>query len=359
MRRKTFQTVASVLKLSVVALALITLPLGAPRLEAASPGSPGEASYFPLQAGNEWTYQRTTPGGVVETFKTAISEPTTGGGEFFQVTGYFGMERTLKSSPDGGVIEVDTGVAGSNNLWYLMDAAVGKTWRFTLAQTVDERPPECLDGSLLTMGSRTEKITVPAGSFNDVLRIDFQSPCFDAGVRSEWFAPGVGLVRRTEDSIAGEIVTELVRARIDGHVLPSPVVTATLSLDRVVYEDASSTPGGGPAPELQAVFTIANPLDDPIAFSFPGCPGVDLEVIDETGAVVAKAHGEDADCVQQNSGVTLVIARDSLVLRVSLTLAQADGRSLLAGRYAAVAKLDTIDPQVVRPRAVMTFQIIR
>src|SRR5262249_43383286 len=99
MRRKTFQTVASVLKLSVVALALITLPLGAPRLEAASPGSPGEASYFPLQAGKGGTFHGPTPGGAAGTFKPRTSRPPTGGGESFKGTGNFAMDGTPKPVP--------------------------------------------------------------------------------------------------------------------------------------------------------------------------------------------------------------------------------------------------------------------
>ncbi len=64
-------------------------------------------------------------------------------------------------------------------------------------------------------------ISVPAGEFHDVLGIDRQQMlCADAGIVSEWFAPGVSLIRRVGESIAGPVASELVKAELGSRRRP-------------------------------------------------------------------------------------------------------------------------------------------
>lgn len=65
-----------------------------------------------------------------------------------------------------------------------------------------------------TIGAKNLSLTVAAGSFQRVTRLDFGRSCADAGLLSAWFAPGVGLVKWSESNIAGAQEYSLQSARI-------------------------------------------------------------------------------------------------------------------------------------------------
>lgn len=167
-----------------------------------------ETDYFPLAVGNEWTYERS--GQVIEPQKILVTvtekvQPSGGVAPFFKLNNYNGQAHLVRNS-NGMVQEYP------NYLWYLLNAEFGQTWIMRINTTVPGVIP-CTDGAVLTVVSRNETVTVPAGSFSTV-HIRFQNNCADVGITDEWFAPGVGMVKRVETSFTGPIVTELLRAII-------------------------------------------------------------------------------------------------------------------------------------------------
>src|SRR5439155_17425574 len=82
----------------------------------------------------------------------------------------------------------------------------------------------------------------------------FTSQCADAGITDEYFAQGVGLVKRVEESIAGprEMVLEsaTISGRSIGGTQPPPaqgVMTLGVSTDQPSYYE-NHMPGPGPRP---------------------------------------------------------------------------------------------------------------
>ena len=186
---------------------------------AVDPEIPGESCaaqvlpHFPLQAGNQWNY---TKQGPVEAEPWQVLVDTRASDAGVELQGYFGATRTVCAGTGGVIHEVTADLGGE--MWYDLGASVGSGWRMHLDTDIDT--PGCVDGSKITIASRTEHVEVPAGSFDNVIRLDYVSPCADAGILSEWFAPSVGLIKRIEQSFAGPRVSELQSAVVGGVVMP-------------------------------------------------------------------------------------------------------------------------------------------
>ena len=61
-------------------------------------------------------------------------------------------------------------------------------------------PWECDDGAVLVAVEEPDTVVTPGGAFPDCIRIERTTPasCSDAGTTTEWWAPGVGLVKWEE-----------------------------------------------------------------------------------------------------------------------------------------------------------------
>ena len=70
------------------------------------------------------------------------------------------------------------------------------------------------------IAEKNVSLFVDAGRFENTVRLSFEGPCADGGLLDAVFAPGVGLVSYTEQSIAGPVKTEIVSGNVDGVVYP-------------------------------------------------------------------------------------------------------------------------------------------
>jgi len=161
------------------------------------------APLFPLRPGSSWLYVTDSgdDAGLIE-----VMAPQRGGPGFV-VRGYWGFfdQRTLRGNNKDTVMEVRPD--GSEGLHYLLDAPVGTSWKMHALDGF------CVDGSTLTVGARDLIMTVPAGTFEGVVRVDHATRCFDGGLKTEWFAPGIGLIQRTSLTFFGERTIALLRAQ--------------------------------------------------------------------------------------------------------------------------------------------------
>lgn len=155
------------------------------------------ATYFPLEEGLAWTYKDGSAN-----LRITGSNPTIYG-PAYHLSGLF-QDRVLYKTFDDKVMELRE---DSWRLLFDLGAAEKATW--TLDTSGDAS--DLLDGSNVTVESRTEEVTTPFGTFKNVILLTLtpREGLFDAGISQMWFAPGVGLVKWSESSIGGLQVHEL------------------------------------------------------------------------------------------------------------------------------------------------------
>jgi hypothetical protein len=311
------------------------------------------ASYFPLRVGNEWVYAVSSQVERAE-WRAAVTgrKVAPNGVAYFELAGYFGPTRLARSVLRGLVSEFNPD-GERDNLWYLLGAPVGTSWELVLEPLPTLGPmADCISGSKALLASRTEVVRVPAGEFRDVVRIDYRSPCADAGLASEYFAPGVGLIKRVELTFAGPRASELLRARLGDIELPRLPYGSALELESPHYVNNLMPPLGPDAlPVLRGVYVLRNRTPLPVELLFSGCKSVSVQVLNEAGEVVARGRGDDGGCCACDNVFRFTLANDVLALPFAFRLATPEGRPLPDGRYSVEATLDALEMGQARPSA--------
>lgn len=173
---------------------------------------PDSSVYFPQNVGDEHVYRKT---GRLAKPNDGWTDAVTGKmGRFFSHSNFWGdgVSRSLKLNDKSNLVEK---AKDKKFVWYkFLEQA---EWTMNLSQ---EGVP-CLEGAKIKITSRTENVQVPAGTFQNCLRLQFSTNCNDAGVVEQWFAPGVGLIKQTEETIAGILTSELVKAKIGDKTYPT------------------------------------------------------------------------------------------------------------------------------------------
>jgi hypothetical protein len=318
------------------------------------------ASYFPLHEGYRWVYTKTGPTGTT-TWQASVVEAdgSLPRGGFHLLTGYFfGPPRTVHSDARGRVTETDFN-REKTFLWYQLGASVGTTWELEWAPSPLMTPiAGCIAGSKLRIVSRDETVTVPAGEFHGVVHIEFRAPCVDAGITGEWFAPGVGLVRRIETTIAGPVTSELTQADLGTLVLPLAPYATTLSLTSSRYVNDLMPPVDlGALPVVGGLFTVRNWTDAPLDLTFSGCTSATITVQNGAGETVLNSHTDDGGCCTCKDLRRVTLGRSALVLPFSFRLVSDKGMPLPDGRYGVTVTLETLDAPSLRPSARALIEI--
>jgi hypothetical protein len=247
-------------KTHVVVLFLMAVLLCSAFLVNAADISP-VANYFPLAVGNQWAYIRV--GQTIDTVQKIlvdVSAKMTPPGStevYYQLNNYNGQTHWVRQDASGVVSEYlrnSSSEYSQNLLWYIFNAEAGKSWTMRIDTSVPGVIPGS-NGATLTVISRNETVKVPAGVFYNAIHIQFRTNVMDAGITDEWFAAGVGLVKRVETSFVGPVTTELKQAVIGGIIIENPLVTTSVKTDQPVYWE-NHMPGPGPVPTLGPVITI-------------------------------------------------------------------------------------------------------
>lgn len=334
----------------VTAVAALTGP-GVPGAEEVRSVRPviGTISLFPLAPGNRWEYLRGGETWVAEVVRAPDNSPFR---RVHEMVGYHGAGWTalLAESPFGTVVEIVPG-SERDRLWYLFAAPVGLGWTF-------EGGYGCVEGSRVAVAARGERIVVPAGVFDDTIRLEFRSHCFDAGILAEWFAPGVGLVRREENSIAGPVVSELVRATVGQASWPRSLYTTTLLLDSSAYTQNLMPPVRPEAlAEVRGALLVHAAGPEPAEVRFSGCKSVAIVVSDASGQEVTRGRGDDGGCCACDNVLTVDLRRGPHAVPFAVPLRPPDGRPLPDGFYAVTATWETLDPPPLRPSATARIEV--
>jgi len=197
---------------ALVSLLLLAAALSLPCPRTLATRRPAAApDYFPLAVGNSWTYRAGSPHVDLpeQHFTTTVAAARRDRAVWFLLRDYQGGDHWVRRTA-GRVVEAPA------RLWYRFDLPVGGSWTMRIAGGLPGS-----DGARLTLAARNETVETPAGTFRGCLRIDYRHRVADAGVISEWFAPGVGLVKRSESRIFGEWITLLEQARVNGREYPA------------------------------------------------------------------------------------------------------------------------------------------
>lgn len=319
--------------------------------------------YFPLRQGYKWTYAVTSETtGSAATWQVEVLHPSpalTPMNGYYRLHNYFQDDETrlVRGTPFGTVMEHSQN-GDRRHLWYELEAEVGQSWTMQLAPPV----PACEDGAVLTMSARDDVVSVPAGEFTRVLRIDrLTSLCQDAGIASEWFAPGVGLIRRVEETIAGPVVSELIHAELGNEVWPSSSYTTTLGLSGARFVNNLMPPVDPDGlPEIRGFLTVGirHPTDAPTEFVFSGCKSLTLEIVNADDVLVRTLQVDDGGCCACDALLTVDLNKEAIRLPFRFVLADDDGEALPDGFYGITAILNSQDPKALRPAARARIEVV-
>jgi len=183
----------------------------------------------------------------------------------------------------------------------------------------------------------------------------------DAGIGAEWFAPGVGLIKRQEIYIGGLWIMELVASNLGDRLLPRPAYGAALSRARPSYTQnfmPGPVPGRG-IDVVDAAFLLWNLTGTPTESIFEGCRSATFAVVDSEGRELIQVRGDDGGCCACATPQDFLLERGSLLLRAKIPLALEDGTPLPPGHYAVTATLDAVNvPPPLLPSARAPIEVI-
>jgi len=269
----------------MLALAFVALPSFGQRIARsrskglAPAGLSARAGYFPLAAGNSWTY-KIDRFGPEEGVTVEVREPVEiEGVAYFPVAGLGSASVLLRHDARGRLLEYKR-EEGREALWFDFGAPVGGNW-------TPELPDGCTGEA--SLAARHEPATVPAGTFSETAVIRYgPGACADAGVSEDVFAAGVGLLRRTETTIAGPRTMSLTRARVNGRTVEAAGLRFSVRIDRPSYSPNFFPPvdPDRAIPVLTATVTVENTTDSPVTLTFPTPQLFDLSIRNAAGEVM-------------------------------------------------------------------------
>ncbi len=162
------------------------------------------ALYFPLAVGNCWRFS----GGMVSQVKDTLR---------LQGQLYYLFDALPQIGQAAAVCFRDNKLmlasGETTQVWLDFSAPTGHKWTVYV--------PGSDRGWTVTLESTSDTVTVPAGTFTNCYRFFFDFGCCDNSW-AEWYAPGVGPVKRTLYGFA--VLTSLLEsAQVNGVDLPLPV----------------------------------------------------------------------------------------------------------------------------------------
>lgn len=289
--------------------------------------------WFPLQAGNTWTYESSTA--ADRTVRLANVGD--------------GMAEVLGLGASGTWVGVSS---SSSNTLMRWDAEAGAwtSWlRFGFSSTPWSLGTAACTGAKLRRSATGTTVATPAGSFTDTRTIAIEqipsrtALCAPPAFSELTFAAGVGLVAfktgRGERFVLKSGTVEGVR-----YPAASGGVTATLTLDKASYVSTPNTircittpcPSNEQTAVAKATFTVTNGTAGSRTWNFrTGCQ-FDIELVTASGLVVKRLSDERA-CTMALTSVTLA-AGQSRTWTSDVVLSDRDGLQL-DGSYTARARL--------------------
>ncbi|GAA4364043.1 BsuPI-related putative proteinase inhibitor [Kangiella marina] len=201
----------------------------------------------------------------------SVSLINTMGGNWKQYSSFFGQKNQwLWLSSDGQEIYW-LSESQKAELLFNADDPVGTEYRVQI--------DGCTERAKLA--SKSDAVKVGAGMFEQSVRLDFSGYCYDEGLESAWFAPGVGLVKWSKDSVLGSVVFELEHAKVGNMTLPNQdgiELSAQFPAETVMLNNQKS---------VEASITLINHSDEAITLDFTSGQTFDIYLYDDSGELVS------------------------------------------------------------------------
>jgi len=195
------------------------------------------ADFFPLQAGNTWTYREPVTG---QTFTVRVGQPVMiAGHQYFDLIGYTNTDLLVRIDEMSGTLVYWDAVRNADTLLTSFEQFEGGYWLAPFRPC----PQQDAQGQL-KLGNHDG----PAGPIRGVLEIQYRViGCADIGVLEEQYADHLGMLRRVVSTIAGPRTFDLIAARVASITIDAaPSASFTVSLGSPVYLgpwiNASSVP---------------------------------------------------------------------------------------------------------------------
>lgn len=141
-----------------------------------------------------------------------------------------------------------------------------------------------------TIGARDQVLDTPAGTFEQVVRLDLTTRCADAGVTGLWFARGVGLVQWRENTLAGPQTYSLSSGVMAGASYPRPrgLVVSGEFPGTEAWINMMPVVGERPPSRIRVALALANHTDQPVSYRFATSQRYDILLLDAAGVIVAR-----------------------------------------------------------------------
>ncbi len=201
------------------------------------------------------------------------------------------------------------------------NAAAGESWNI-------DANDACLQPAVATMASVGSTVTVPAGTFDDCVMVTFVGNCADGGTQSVTFAPDVGIIAWTEQSIMGPRTFELQSAQIGGAVYPVPFegIKVSTRLNDVAFQ-------AGPTARIEISGAIINDSPDAVTLIHSSGQLYDATITDLNGSGMILSqwsHGRFFTMAFVNKTIA---PGDTLSYDFSMDVKDNAGNNLPAGTY--------------------------
>ncbi|MCX6620080.1 MAG: BsuPI-related putative proteinase inhibitor [Acidobacteria bacterium] len=279
------------------------------------------SDYLPLESGNEWIYRvNHLSGNDFVTVKVTAAKDFNGH-TYFHLVGQPIGERWLRMAEDGTVFSVDK-EGGPETVWAYFGGEQGSTY----TSTADACSPTAM------VESTAGKYSGSLGAFENSFLIRYPpASCRDAGLEQDVFLPGVGLVRRVEQTIAGPRSYDLIYTRMGAVTsISDSRLSFSLGLDRCVYYGSSA----GVRPLVAVARLTLTARENPVTLLFSSGQSFDLAVHHEKGGEVYRWSSGKA--------FTMALREEVVEGERNWALAAELGK-LGPGKYTAEAWLTTMD----------------
>jgi len=226
-----------------------------------------QAQYFPLQVGNQWIY-RVNEGPVrelrvAEILRTEIINEK----EYFVYRGIHGDLARLRMTEDNKLVQANAD--GVESLWADFAADTGASYPTSFDPCTGRAHVESREASTEILDR------VWPGGF----QVSYgAAACADAGVTEDLYLPGLGLARRTYQSIAGPRRYQLTYARIgNASVVTSGEYSFRINLDQKTYASRAI---------INLRMTLENWTREPLKLQFNSGQLFDFAIRNEAGDTV-------------------------------------------------------------------------
>lgn len=190
------------------------------------------------------------------------------------------------------------------------------------------------------IASTSEEITIPAGTFSNAIRLDFQQSCADGGVISAWFVKSAGFVKWSSSNISGVVTSEMVKGSIGKTIFPQGLLVNAIFPEHITAIDMEPPVDKNRPPHTVNVnLTVTNNTGRDLVYKFSSGQSFEIMLINQEGEIVSR----------WSRGMAFTEALRLLTLRNgeawnfggSIELSTDDGKDVSGGNYTLKIELKT------------------